>query len=116
MGKIDLLFKMLAIPINLHQDGYHNNLLHLAIKAQLPTVARFILEYCHFGALDQVDASGDSVLTLAMKAGDEELACSILREGADAGIKGRELDAAAQREGLVHPPGAEAQDGRFGQF
>ena len=88
MGKIDLLFKMLAIPINLHQDGYHNNLLHLAIKAQLPTVARVILEYCHFGALDQVDASGDSVLTLAMKAGDEELACSILREGADAGIKG----------------------------
>ena len=88
MGKTDLLFKMLAMPVNLHQDSFHNTLLHLAIKAQLPTVARYILEYCHFGSLDQLDASGDSVLTLAMKAGDEELACSILREGANAGLKG----------------------------
>lgn len=88
MGKIDLLFRMLPLSINLHYDRYRNSILHLAIKAGLSTVARYILNCCHFGTLDQVDCAGDSVLTLAIKAGDEDLACAILTEGANAGILG----------------------------
>lgn len=78
LGKIDLLFRMLPYATNVRYDGYGNSYLHLAIKAGLPTVARFILHYTNVADINKKDCAGDTVLTLALKSGDEELACEIL--------------------------------------
>ena len=84
MGRIGLLFRMLSHSNNVRSDRYHNTILHLAIKAGLITVARYILRYVNFGSIDQSDNEDDTVLTLAIKKGEEELACEIVRMHADA--------------------------------
>lgn len=79
MGKIDLLLHMLNFNPTVRYDSFGNSYLHLAIKAGLPTVARFILHYTNVGDINKKDCKGDTVLTLAIKSGDEELACEILQ-------------------------------------
>ena len=86
LGKIDLLFRMLPYATNTRFDAFHNTILHLAIKAQLPSVARFILGYVNFNEWNSLDCSGDSVFTLALKMEDEELACELLKCGCDPDI------------------------------
>ena len=81
-GRIGLLFHMLPYAMNVRQDFYGNTMLHLAVKARLSTVARFILRFMTVD-LDRTDRDGDTVLTLAVKSGDEELACEIFQNGAD---------------------------------
>ena len=84
MGQMGLLFSMLPQAFNVRYDRFNNTILHLAIKAGLPTIARYILRYNNFGGLDHMDTGNDTVLTLAIKAGVEDLACEILKSGADA--------------------------------
>lgn len=84
MGRIGLLFRMLSHSNNVRSDRYRNTILHLAIKAGLITVARYILRYVNFGSIDQGDNMDDTVLTLAIKKGEEELACEIVKMNADA--------------------------------
>ena len=81
LGKISLLFHMLPYATNVRFDAYGNSYLHLAIKAGLPTVARYILYHTNVSDLNKKDCAGDTVLTLALKSGDEELACEILQSG-----------------------------------
>ena len=78
MGKTELLLRMLCITNNARYDAFGNSYLHLAIKAGLPTIARFIFRFTSTGDLNKKDCTGDTVLTLAIKSGDEELAVSIL--------------------------------------
>ena len=82
-GKIALLFHMLPLAMTVRKDKFSNTILHLAVKAGLPTVARFVLRYNSVINLDSTDCAKDTVLTLAVKAGEEELACEILEHGAD---------------------------------
>ena len=82
-GRVSLLFRMLPYATNVRQDFYGNTIMHLAVKARLFTVARFILRFMRVD-LDRTDRDGDTVLTLAVKSGDEELACEIFQNGADA--------------------------------
>lgn len=86
MGKINLLFKLLPLSMNVREDQFRNSVLHLAIKAKLTGVSRYILLYNNFGDINQLDTNGDSVLSLAIKAGDESLACEIVNEGGDTSI------------------------------
>ena len=86
MGKMNLLFKLLPLSINVREDQFHNSMLHLAIKAGLTSVSRYILRYNNFGDINQLDNANDSVLSLAIKSGDESLACEIVREGGDSSI------------------------------
>lgn len=90
MGRIGLLFRMLSHSNNVRSDRFRNTILHLAIKAGLITVARYILRYVNFGSIDQGDNMNDTVLTLAIKKGEEELACEIVRMNAD--VSSRPLD------------------------
>ena len=90
MGRVGLLFRMLSHSNNVRSDRYHNTILHLAIKAGLITVARYILRYVNFGSIDQGDNMNDTVLTLAIKKGEEELACEIVKMNAD--VSNRCLD------------------------
>lgn len=78
LGKTELLFRMLCMTSNVRYDYYGNSYLHLAIKAGLSTLARFIFRYTSTGDLNKKDCHGDTVLTLAIKRGDEKLADSIL--------------------------------------
>lgn len=84
MGQMGLLFSMLPQASNVRYDRFNNTILHLAIKAGLPTVARYILRNNNYGGIDLQDISKDTVLTLAIKANEEDLACEILRDRADA--------------------------------
>ena len=84
MGQMGLLFSMLPQASNVRYDRFNNTILHLAIKAGLPTVARYILRNNNYGGIDLQDIAKDTVLTLAIKANEEDLACEILRDRADA--------------------------------
>lgn len=78
MGKVGLLFSILLNTRTISCDSYNNKIIHLAIKAQLPTVARYSLRYTSNGINDR-DVEKDTILTLAVKAGEEDLAREILR-------------------------------------
>lgn len=78
MGKVGLLFSILLNTRTIPCDSFNNKIIHLAIKAQLPTVGRYSLRYTSNGINDR-DIGKDTILTLAVKAGEEDLACEILR-------------------------------------
>lgn len=83
IGQVGLVFQMLLHANNVRFDIYNHSILHLAIKTGMPTVARYILRYNNFGNIDHLDKGKDSILTLAIKAGLEDLACEIIQGDSD---------------------------------
>lgn len=88
LGKIDLLIHMLPFATNTRFDAFHNSILHLAIKAKLTSVAWFIIGYVNFNEWNWEDSTGDSVFTLAIKMGYEDLACELLNCGCNPDVDG----------------------------
>ena len=88
LGKIDLLFHMLPFATNTRFDSFNNSILHLAIKAKLTSVAWFIIGYVNFNEWNKEDSTGDSVFTLAIKMGYENLACELLNCGCNPDVPG----------------------------
>ena len=88
LGKIDLLIHMLPFATNTRFDSFRNSILHLAIKARLTSVAWFIIGYVNFNEWNSEDSTGDSVFTLAIKMGYEDLACELLNCGCNPDVSG----------------------------
>lgn len=86
-GKIGLLFQMLPFTMNVRNDRFKNTILHLAVKAHLPTVARYIVRFVNFNGICGVDDGNDTILTLAVKSNEEDLACEFLGVDVDVTIK-----------------------------
>lgn len=102
-GKIGLLFQMLPFTMNVRNDRFRNTILHLAIKAHLPTIARYIVRFVNFNGICGVDDGNDTILTLAVKSNEEDLACEFLGVDVDVTIKPKSwILPHSENDSLIH--------------